>query len=184
LEYLPGGSIRSILDLYGPLKENLIKIYLKQILIGLKYLHDKGIVHRDIKSANILVDCCGIIKLSDFGSAGQILNQSQNDLLTSLKGTLPWMAPEVVRQNNYGKKADIWSLGCLLIEMSTGKIPWGNIDNYIQAIMKIGKSTLLPDIPHFLSDSLKDFIKQCLVRNPIERAELEVLLNHPFLQNN
>ncbi len=186
LEYVSGGSIKYILDKYGPLNENLIKIFLKQILDGLEYLHSKGIVHRDIKSSNILLDIKGNIKLSDFGCSGQFyaqLSNSSHEFLDSLKGTIPWMAPEVVCQKKYGKKADIWSLGCTLIEMASGLPPWGKMENCFQAMNKIGRSNETPDIPCFLSDSFKDLISLCLKRNYQDRVYIKELKEHIFLNS-
>ncbi len=184
LEYVSGGSIKYILDKYGPLNENITKIYLKQIIDGLEYLHSKQIVHRDIKCANILLDSKGGIKLSDFGCSGQFINaemSSCENFLDSLKGTLPWMAPEVVIQSKYGKPADIWSLGCTLIEFATGNSPWGKLDNCYQAMTKIGRSNDIPEIPLNLSENFKDFLICCLKRNPKERATVKDLKNHRFL---
>jgi serine/threonine protein kinase len=163
-------------------------------------LHSKGIVHRDIKSANILLDIKGNIKLSDFGCSGQFFdkntntnNISQNNLnnlnvcnseefLDSLKGTLPWMAPEVICQIKYGKKADIWSLGCTLLEMATGQPPWGNLDNCYHAMTRIGRSNDIPEIPITLSEGFKDLLVNCLKRNCKERPSVKELKEHKFLK--
>ena len=184
LEYIPGGSIKYLLNKYGTFNSKIIKIYLKQILDGLEYLHSKGVVHRDIKSANILVDLKGNIKLSDFGVSGQISfkkSAGESGFLESLKGTLLWMAPEVICQTKYGKKADIWSLGCTLLEMSTGLPPWAKLENHLEAILKIGKSEETPEIPSNLDTDLIDFLKKCFVRNPKERLSATELKNHKFV---
>ncbi len=206
MEYISGGSIKYILDKYGPLNENLIKIFLKQVLEGLEYLHSKGIVHRDIKSANILLDVKGNIKLFDFGCSAQYIESSSKmpsapngdisafstdlkemqvnnseEFLDSLKGTLPWMAPEVVCQKKYGKKADVWSLGCTVLEMATGKPPWGKLDNFYQAMIKIGKSNDIPEIPNKISKNLRDFLLMCFRRNPKERPSIKRLKEHIFV---
>jgi serine/threonine protein kinase len=181
MEYVSGGSLRSLLDIFGGFNEKLIQKYLSQILQGLKYLHNLGIIHRDLKCANILLDPSGKVKISDFGCSKQIISQSKNELLQSLKGTLPWMAPEVVCQNKYDMKADIWSLGCLVLEMLTAKIPWGKMENYMQAILKIGRTNNTPDIPDNISINLKDFIQQCLCRDPLQRKTVDELLMHPFI---
>jgi serine/threonine protein kinase len=191
LEYVPGGSLKFIIDKYGPLKENLIKKYLKQILDALEYLHSKKIVHRDIKCANILIDVKGNIKFSDFGCSGQMLDDdyvnelnsigNSDEFLDSLKGTLPWMAPEVVLQQKYGKRADIWSLGCTLIELSTGVAPWGKLENFYQAMNKIGRSNDIPEIPATISSNFKDFLTKCLQRNPKDRFTVPQLKGHPFI---
>lgn len=184
LEYVPGGSLGDLIRNFGPLSEKLIKIYIRQILKGLQYLHSKGIVHRDIKAANVLLDTCGTVKLSDFGCSGQISlssSHSENELLNSIKGSIPWMAPEVICQSKYGCKADIWSLGCLIIELKTGKSPWGKLDNFIQALFKIGRSEALPEFPVDISDNLKDFLCMCINRSQDLRPDVALLLNHPFL---
>jgi mitogen-activated protein kinase kinase kinase 3 len=186
LEYIPGGSIKYLLNKYGNFSSKIIKIYLKQILDGLEYLHSKGVVHRDIKSANILVDLKGNIKLSDFGVSGQISlkkNVGESGFLESLKGTLLWMAPEVICQTKYGKKADIWSLGCTLLEMATGLPPWGKLENQMEAILKIGKSNESPEIPSNLDVDMIDFLRLCFVRNPKERLSAEELKDHKFLNS-
>ena len=185
LEYIPGGSLKNLIDKFGSLSTRLIKLYLPKIIEGLEYLHSKGIVHRDIKSANILVDLNGNIKLSDFGVSGQIsLKKSSGDscFLQSLKGTLLWMAPEVICQIKYDFKADIWSLGCTLLEMATGFPPWGKIENHMEAFMKIGRSEEDPEIPENLNSDLINVIKRCLIRNPMERITLDEIKKHKFLE--
>ena len=91
------------------------------------------------------------------------------------------MAPEVIVQQKYGIKADVWSLGCTLLEMVTGQTPWGKLDNFYQAMFKIGRSDDIPDIPTNISDNFRDFISSCLKKNPEERADLRTLKLHPFL---
>ena len=187
LEYIPGGSIKSMIDQFGGFNEILIRKYTKQILSGLKYLHDKKIIHRDIKCANILIGNNGFIKLTDFGCSKKISmklakkdSSSNGEYCTSLKGTIPWCAPEVICHKKYGKKADIWSLGCTLIEM-TGNQPWGNIENIFQVMNKIGKSNLTPEIPDYLSNNFKNFLRQCFKRDPKQRANLKTLMKHNFI---
>lgn len=165
---------------------------MRQILDGLSYLHAKGIVHRDIKCANILLDAKGNIKLSDFGCSGQYIESqlassnmnliTSDNFLDSLKGTLPWMAPEVVLQKQYGKKADIWSLGCTLLEIATGNQPWGKMDNLYQAMNKIGRTNDTPYIPDSLSEEFKSLLNMCFLRDPKERPNVLKLQDHPFLK--
>ena len=127
-----------MLKKYGTFKETLIRIYTKQILEGLEYLHSHNVIHRDIKGGNVLVDSNGICKLADFGSAKKIYNSSINEQYKSIIGTPYWMAPEVIKQTGHGRygnyknrKADIWSLGCTIIEMATGKPPWSQYKNQV-----------------------------------------------------
>jgi serine/threonine protein kinase len=181
MEYIPGGCLTKLIEEYGTLDEKLIKIYLKQILNGLNYLHKKGIVHRDLKSANILLDSNGCVKLADFNCAGRINLSGDSNVLNSFKGTIPFMAPEVLLQNNYGRKADIWSLGCVLLEMYTGEQPWGKISTMLDALKHIGKSEEIPRIPEGISQEFKDFLLLCFKRNPKERADVDMLLRSRFV---
>lgn len=100
-------------------------------------------------------------------------------------GSIPWMAPEVIRQTKYGRKSDIWSFGCTVLEMATGQAPWldQNFDNPIAAIMKIGISEEIPKIPDHLDPKLKDFLSKCLKRRPEERLGCVELGRHPFLRD-
>ncbi|CAG8544818.1 1019_t:CDS:10 [Diversispora eburnea] len=120
LEYVPGGSVSTMINNYGPLEETLVRSFVRQILSGLSYLHDKEIIHRDIKGANILVDEKGGIKISDFGISKKVEDPTSSHR-PSLQGSVFWMAPEVVKQTAYTSKADIWSLGCLIVEMFTAR---------------------------------------------------------------
>ncbi|XP_026664371.1 mitogen-activated protein kinase kinase kinase YODA-like isoform X2 [Phoenix dactylifera] len=180
LEYVSGGSIHKLLQEYGKLGEPAIRSYTQQILSGLAYLHAKNTVHRDIKGANILVDPNGRVKLADFGMAKHITGQS---CPLSFKGSPYWMAPEVIKNTNGCNLAvDIWSLGCTVLEMATSKPPWSQYEG-IAAMFKIGNSKELPAIPDHLSDEGKDFIRQCLQREPPNRPTAADLLQHPFVKN-
>lgn len=180
LEYVSGGSIYKLLQDYGQLGEHAIRSYTQQILSGLAYLHAKNTVHRDIKGANILVDPNGRVKLADFGMAKHISGQS---CPLSFKGSPYWMAPEVIKNASGSNLAvDIWSLGCTVLEMSTTKPPWSQYEG-VAAMFKIGNSKELPAIPDHLSDEGKDFVRQCLQRNPLHRPTAANLLEHPFVKN-
>ncbi|OWM79550.1 mitogen-activated protein kinase kinase kinase YODA [Punica granatum] len=180
LEYVSGGSIYKILQEYGQLGELAIRSYTQQILSGLAYLHAKNTVHRDIKGANILVDPNGRVKLADFGMAKHITGQS---CPLSFKGSPYWMAPEVIKNSNGCNLAvDIWSLGCTVLEMATTKPPWSQYEG-VAAMFKIGNSKELPAIPDHLSEDGKDFIRQCLQRNPLHRPAAARLLEHPFVKS-
>ncbi|KAK6122661.1 hypothetical protein DH2020_043601 [Rehmannia glutinosa] len=124
LEFVPGGSISSLLGKFGSFPESVIRMYTKQLLIGLEYLHENKIMHRDIKGANILVDNKACIKLADFGASKKVEALATVTGAKSIKGTPYWMAPEVIVQSGHSYSADIWSVGCTVIEMATGKAPW------------------------------------------------------------
>jgi serine/threonine protein kinase len=166
LEFVPGGSIRNLLNKFEAFDEKLIKIYTRQILEGLSYLHSKDIVHRDLKCANILVDNKGIIKLSDFGASKQLIENGRNHTngfqTKSVCGSPYWMAPEVVDMSGHGVQADIWSLGCCVIEMLTSKPPWSEFSDDPHTIMDLIKvSDEVPSIPANVSKECKRFLKYC-----------------------
>lgn len=182
LEYVPGGSVATMLTNYGAFEESLIRNFVRQILNGLRYLHERSIIHRDIKGANVLVDNKGGIKISDFGISKKIearLLTAENNRV-SLQGSVYWMAPEVVKQTSYTLKADIWSLGCLIVEMFTGTHPFPEFSQ-MQAIFKIGTSAT-PTIPAECSDEAKEFLRQTFEIDFYKRPTAEELLNHPFLK--
>jgi len=189
-EYVPGGSIASIIKKFGPINESLIKVYTKQILLGLVYLHSRKIIHRDVKGANILVDTRGSIKLADFGAAKKIeglfaSTTGNRSGIGSLKGTVFWMAPEVIRESSYSYQCDIWSLGCTGIEMSSGKPPWsGAFDDQVSALFAIATTVSCPPIPENLSELGKDFLLMCFKIDPLGRPKADQLLTHPWLRLN
>jgi mitogen-activated protein kinase kinase kinase len=186
LEYVPGGSVQTMLNSYGALREPLIRNFVRQIVTGLAYLHGREIIHRDIKGANILVDNKGGIKISDFGiskkiEASNILNGAGNNKnRPSLQGSVFWMAPEVVKQTSYTRKADIWSLGCLVVEMMTGTHPFPDCSQ-LQAIFKIGGAKISPTIPDHASAEAQTFLKQAFEVEHTKRPSAEELLFSPFL---
>lgn len=180
LEYVPGGSVSSMLNSYGPFEESLITNFTRQILIGVVYLHKKNIIHRDIKGANILIDIKGCVKITDFGISKKLspLNKQQ-DKRASLQGSVYWMAPEVVKQAATTEKADIWSTGCVVIEMFTGRHPFPDFSQ-MQAIFKIGTSTT-PVIPSWATDEGKDFLEKTFQLNYKKRPSAAELLQHQWL---
>ncbi|KAK4668516.1 ATP binding [Podospora pseudoanserina] len=186
LEYVPGGSVQTMLNSYGALPEPLVRSFVKQILNGLSYLHNMDIIHRDIKGANILVDNKGTIKISDFGiskklEATNILNGANNNKhRPSLQGSVFWMAPEVVKQTSYTRKADIWSLGCLVVEMFTGTHPFPDCTQ-LQAIFKIGGAKATPTIPEHASEEAKQFLGQTFEIDHNKRPSADDLMLSPFL---
>ncbi|KAI9807324.1 MAG: ATP binding [Piccolia ochrophora] len=187
LEYVPGGSIAAMLNSYGPLREPLIRNFVRQILTGLNYLHGRDIIHRDIKGANVLVDNKGGIKISDFGiskrvEASSLLKSGAagHHNRPSLQGSVFWMAPEVVKQTSYTRKADIWSLGCLIVEMFTGTHPYPDCSQ-LQAIFKIGNGKASPTLPEHGTDEAKTFLDQTFELDHNKRPNAADLLVSPFL---
>ncbi|CAN4104862.1 unnamed protein product [Withania somnifera] len=178
LELVTQGSLLKLYQKYQ-LRDSQVSAYTRQILHGLKYLHDRNVVHRDIKCANILVDANGSVKLADFGLAKAT---KLNDV-KSFKGTALWMAPEVVNRKHqgYGLAADIWSLGCTVLEMLTRLFPYSNLDNPMQVLYRIGKGEP-PAVPDTLSIDARDFINHCLQVDPSARLTAAQLLDHPFVK--
>ncbi|XP_040933629.1 mitogen-activated protein kinase kinase kinase NPK1 isoform X2 [Gossypium hirsutum] len=181
LEFVPGGSISSLLGKFGSFPESVIRMYTKQLLLGLEYLHKNRIVHRDIKGANILVDNKGCIKLADFGASKKVVELATINGAKSMKGTPYWMAPEVILQTGHSFSADIWSVGCTVIEMATGKPPWSQQYQEVAALFHIGTTKSHPPIPEHLSPEAKDLLLKCLQKEPGLRPSASDLLQHPFV---
>ncbi|KAI4378874.1 hypothetical protein MLD38_016297 [Melastoma candidum] len=181
LEFVPGGSISSLLGKFGSFPESVIRTYTKQLLLGLEYLHKNGIMHRDIKGANILVDNKGRIKLADFGASKKVVELATINGAKSMKGTPYWMAPEVILQTGHSFSADIWSVGCTVIEMATGKPPWSQQYQEVAALFHIGTTKSHPPIPEHLSEEAKDFLLKCLQKEPDLRPSASDLIQHQFV---
>ncbi|GJE90806.1 Pkinase-domain-containing protein [Phanerochaete sordida] len=184
LEYVPGGSVTSLLRNYGAFEETLVRNWVRQILLGLNYLHSRDIIHRDIKGANMLVDNKGGIKISDFGISKKVednLMPGTRAHRPSLQGSVFWMAPEVVKQTAYTQKADIWSIGCLIVEMLTGEHPFPQLSQ-MQAIFKLGMSAK-PTIPADISAEAENFLKLTFELDHETRPSAAELLKHPWIAN-
>ncbi len=190
-EWVPG-SITSLLDNFGPFGERRIAQYTKQILHGLVYLHDEGVMHRDIKGSNILIDDRGIVKLCDFG-ASKVLHCDDGDVLGvgdhTRVGSPLFMAPEVLLKQEYGQSVDIWSLGGAVLQMKTGTPPWSSLNlktpvALIQWIRKSKSGPPLPEDSDTWSPALRSFLGRCFIRDPTKRPTAHELLSDPFLEGN
>lgn len=181
MEYMPGGSVKDQLKAYGALTENVTRKYTRQILEGMSYLHSNMIVHRDIKGANILRDSVGNVKLGDFGASKRLQTICMSGTgVRSVTGTPYWMSPEVISGDGYGRKADVWSLGCTVVEMLTEKPPWAEYEA-MAAIFKIATQPTNPVLPSHISEQTKDFVRRIFVEAK-HRPSAEELLRHPFSQ--
>ncbi|CAK9442388.1 uncharacterized protein LODBEIA_P61310 [Lodderomyces beijingensis] len=189
MEYVAGGSIASCLKSYGQFDEELVRFITKQVLLGLEYLHSNNIIHRDLKADNLLLDLDGTCKISDFGISKKNSDIYANNANMSMKGTIFWMAPEVINNQSegYSAKVDIWSLGCVVLEMFAGKRPWSN-EAAISVIYKAGKEKKAPPIPadirHLVSQEAELFINRCFTIEPTARPTAEQLLRDPFVNTN
>lgn len=190
LEYISGGSVGSCLRKHGKFEEPVIRSLTRQVLSGLEYLHRQGILHRDLKADNILLDQYGIAKISDFGISKKTHDIYGNDPQNSMQGSVFWMAPEVIRPEGqgYSAKIDIWSLGCVVLEMFAGRRPWST-EEAIGAIYKLGNERRAPPIPDdvvpIISPEAVGFLADCHTADPSERPTAKTLLDlHPFCREN
>lgn len=197
MEYCQGGSLADLLE-HGRIEdEKVIKVYTYQMLRGLAYLHGKNVVHRDVKPDNVLLDHFGNIKFVDFGAA-KILAKNQRTRTkgratesvavgagaNSLNGTPMYMAPEVIKNGERGRKGsmDIWSLGCCVLEMATGRRPWAHLDNEWAVMYHVATShPPLPE-PSQMTPRGMAFLKKCFVRDSNERPSATELLRDPWLR--
>ncbi|XP_053150983.1 mitogen-activated protein kinase kinase kinase 4 isoform X5 [Hemicordylus capensis] len=184
MEYCDEGTLEEVSRL--GLQEHVIRLYTKQITTAINVLHEHGIVHRDIKGANIFLTSSGLIKLGDFGCSVKLKNNTQTmpGEVNSTLGTAAYMAPEVITRakgEGHGRAADIWSLGCVVIEMVTGKRPWHEYEHNFQIMYRVGMGHK-PPIPERISPEGKDFLSHCLESDPKMRWTASQLLDHPFVK--
>lgn len=181
LEYCENGSLHSICRKFGKFPENLVAVYLYQVLKGLAYLHDQGVIHRDIKGANILTTKDGNSKLADFGVATTTIlaGATDNGQNNGVAGTPNWMAPEIIELNGATTASDIWSVGCTVIELLTGKPPYHNLGQ-MPAMFAIVNDDH-PAFPEGASPVALDFLTQCFQKDPNLRVTAKKLLRHPWL---
>ncbi|GAM29429.1 hypothetical protein SAMD00019534_126050 [Acytostelium subglobosum LB1] len=178
LEFIEGGSLAKIAKRYGNFAEPLLSRYICQVLRGLEYLHDKGVIHRDIKSDNILITKEGVIKLADFGSC----TYSALDRKLTVVGTPFWMAPEVIQMdmNARSTACDIWSLGCTILELLTGNPPYWELGTMPAMFAMVNNPH--PPLPPNISSELKNFLMACFVRDINRRPTATQLMEHPWIK--
>ncbi|TGZ50963.1 Mitogen-activated protein kinase kinase kinase 4 [Temnothorax longispinosus] len=185
MEFCAEGTLESLVAGSGNgLPESLVRKYTHQLLSAVAALHSHGIVHRDIKTANIfLTDEGNCLKLGDFGSAVQIkAHTTMPGELQGFVGTQAYMAPEVFMKSEssgHGRAADIWSVGCCIIEMASGRRPWSDYDSNYQIMFKVGMGET-PALPKNLSAEGIDLVKKCLQHDPKKRLTANNLLAHSF----
>ncbi|SCW00310.1 LAFE_0C01332g1_1 [Lachancea fermentati] len=193
MEYCEGGSLAQLLE-HGRIEDEMVtQVYTLQMLEGLAYLHQSGVVHRDIKPENILLDFNGVIKYVDFGAARSIAEngtkavnvvEGKNESINSMMGTPMYMSPESITGAVKGKfgSDDIWSLGCVVLEMVTGRRPWSNLDNE-WAIMYHVAAGHVPQFPNKdeISPSGRNFLSKCLTQDPNNRYTAMELLMDPWI---
>lgn len=185
MEYMEGGSLTDIIEncqanttSHSPLTEPQIAYIVRETCQGLKFLHDKHIIHRDIKSDNVLLDTQARVKITDFGFCAKLTDKRSKR--ATMVGTPYWMAPEVVKQREYDEKVDVWSLGIMTIEMLEGEPPYLNEDPLKALYLIATNGTPKLKFPESLSLDIKRFLSVCLCVDVRYRASTEELLHHSF----
>eukprot|EP01065_Artemidia_motanka_P030361 TRINITY_DN36385_c0_g1_i1.p1 TRINITY_DN36385_c0_g1~~TRINITY_DN36385_c0_g1_i1.p1 ORF type:complete len:848 (+),score=233.83 TRINITY_DN36385_c0_g1_i1:86-2545(+) len=194
MEYMAGGSLSQLARRFGGgkggLEAGVVQQYVRQILEGLVHLHQLGIVHRDIKGDNILCDTNGVVKLADFGAAKRLqqvatISRANGHQPSGLKGTVLFLAPEVITDHLYSPASDVWAVGCTVIELATGQPPWREIrfHHELQALYKIATADRGPQLDEgLLTTSGHEFLAQCFLP-AAERPRASQLLAHAFLSD-
>ncbi|KAJ7757741.1 kinase-like protein [Mycena maculata] len=180
MEYVPGRSVQANILKYGAFGDNVVKWFTIQILHGLEYLHARGIIHGELKSSNILVDPMGVCKIEGLGCS----ESEPRDNSRAVPRAVFWSAPEIIRTQYkaYTRMADIWSLGCIVLEMCTGRRPWSELEA-VAVMFKLYHQTFRPCPPAdaTLHPGAEDFMEKCLALDPAQRTTAVKLRQHHYL---
>jgi serine/threonine protein kinase len=168
MEYAQGGSVRTLMKACkdGVIEEKYVVVVIREVLLGLVHLHKLGVIHRDLKAANILITASGKVMICDFGVSALLVTASSKR--NTLVGTPHWMAPEVAHASAYDTKADIWSLGIMIFEMVKGSAPHSNILDQAKLIQMIPRMKPPRLIEGEGSKELREFVSQCLRESPAD----------------
>lgn len=191
--WMSGGSVADMLKKFGSFSAGMIKSYTTQVLSGLSFLHVNDVVHCDIKGGNILLDEMGNVKLADFGCSYR-MKQDKTMSMAELKGTPYFMAPEVFQTGKYGRKGDVWAVGCTVIQMFTCHPPWSQRENVLSGPAGLVQLALLvrdfEGLPDFVwpdkeppNKLLSDFLGRCFIKDTEHRPTADELLKDEFLRD-
>lgn len=182
MEFCGSGSVQDILQVIPRnLTQNEIQRIITDCLMGLEFLHQNGKIHRDIKAGNIVLTTNGVSKLVDFGVSGQLTEHTIKR--NTLTGTPYWIAPELLLDEGYDTKADVWSLGITSIEMAEKEPPYHKLKPMMAMLQISKKPPPTLQKPEDFDPIFVDFISRCLVKDPAGRATSKELLEHPFIIN-
>eukprot|EP00906_Rhabdomonas_costata_P015684 RCo022519 len=165
MEFCPGGSLKSLYNRTGPIPVPRVVRYTQHILGGLQFLHSNKIIHRDVKCDNVLLDSQDVAKLGDFGASTELSEISQKTAI----GTFFWMAPEVLIGHRYREEADIWSLGCTVMEALTARRPFSWRCIVQTQLLELLSEALPPPLPPLTDPLALDFLRFCLVKDRVSR---------------
>eukprot|EP00761_Pharyngomonas_kirbyi_P006799 gb/GECH01006808.1/.p1 GENE.gb/GECH01006808.1/~~gb/GECH01006808.1/.p1 ORF type:complete len:1078 (+),score=269.99 gb/GECH01006808.1/:1-3234(+) len=177
MEYIENGSLSDSIKKYGPMPENQAAYYVYQLLTGLAFLHSQGVIHCDIKGANVLLTSTGLVKLADFGLATKLADVKEGEV----KGTPYWMAPEIASgEGPISESVDIWSVGCTVIELITGTPPYFDLNQHSALYHMVNDDH--PPFPKNGSSLLESFLIACFQKTPSLRTSSKSLLEHAWLK--
>lgn len=186
MKYVPGGSVKTLLDNYGGFHENVIKMYLVQLLNALQECHNFKIFHRDIKCSNLLVDDSGMIQLSDFGfiKLAQVTDEDFEQAFCALPGSEIYTPPEILREQEIYESSDTWQVGLTALEMFTGIAPYSEMD--VQSVIRkltLGRKTnqVIPLLPESCSEQFLSFLNACFILDPLKRPSVAELSKHEYV---
>ncbi|KNC52939.1 STE/STE11/CDC15 protein kinase [Thecamonas trahens ATCC 50062] len=182
LDYVEGGSLAAKIKEFGTLPEPLVAFFIAQVVEGLAFLHAVGVLHRDIKGANILLTKEGVVKLTDFGiaSSAALDASMHSDVLRQMVGTPCYIAPEVIAGEGATPASDVYSLACTIVEMVAGKPPFADAKNLLRICYLT--ATAPTPIPDSLSPLLQDLLRQAFVKDPAQRLTVAGIRAHPWMR--